>query len=163
MLYLIGLGLSDEKDVTVRGLEAIKASERIYLEAYTSILGVGKDRLVRLCVLLLALTPLSTPQLILRLIRWNEQEAFYGKEIIVADRDMVETESDDILANADKVDVSFLVVGDPFGYVCSLLLHSLLTGSPRLPLPPPQLPRNAEQPPTLTSSFEPTLSQFLTP
>lgn len=46
MLYLIGLGLSDEKDVTVRGLETIKGSERIYLEAYTSILGVGKDRLV---------------------------------------------------------------------------------------------------------------------
>lgn len=48
MLYLIGLGLSDEKDVTVRGLEAIKGSDRIYLEAYTSILGVGKERLVSL-------------------------------------------------------------------------------------------------------------------
>lgn len=48
MLYLIGLGLSDEKDVTVRGLEAIKGSERVYLEAYTSILGVGKERLVSL-------------------------------------------------------------------------------------------------------------------
>lgn len=47
MLYLIGLGLSDEKDVTVRGLETIKASSRVYLEAYTSILGVGKERLVR--------------------------------------------------------------------------------------------------------------------
>lgn len=46
MLYLIGLGLSDEKDVTVRGLEAIKGSDRVYLEAYTSILGVGKERLV---------------------------------------------------------------------------------------------------------------------
>ncbi|GAA5949818.1 hypothetical protein JCM3765_007703 [Sporobolomyces pararoseus] len=87
MLYLVGLGLSDEKDVTVRGLEAIKGSERVYLEAYTSILGVGKDRL----------------------------ETFYGKEIIVADRDMVETESDEILRDADKVDVAFLVVGDPFG------------------------------------------------
>jgi hypothetical protein len=51
MLYLIGLGLSDEKDVTVRGLEAIKGSDRIYLEAYTSILGVGKDRLVRVASL----------------------------------------------------------------------------------------------------------------
>lgn len=30
---------------------------------------------------------------------------------------MVETESDDILASADTVDVSFLVVGDPFGCV----------------------------------------------
>lgn len=30
---------------------------------------------------------------------------------------MVESSSDDILADADKVDVAFLVVGDPFGYV----------------------------------------------
>mgnify|MGYP001560353191 CR=1 len=47
MLYLIGLGLSDEKDITVRGLEAVRGSTRVYLEAYTSILGVGKERLVR--------------------------------------------------------------------------------------------------------------------
>jgi diphthamide biosynthesis methyltransferase len=45
------------------------------------------------------------------------QETFYGKEIVVADRDMVETDSDAILKDADKVDVSFLVVGDPFGCV----------------------------------------------
>jgi diphthine synthase len=35
--------------------------------------------------------------------------------LIVADRDMVETESDSILADADVDDVAFLVVGDPFG------------------------------------------------
>lgn len=29
---------------------------------------------------------------------------------------MVESSSDEILAGADKVDVAFLVVGDPFGY-----------------------------------------------
>ncbi|KAG6856394.1 diphthine synthase [Tephrocybe sp. NHM501043] len=87
MFYIIGLGLSDEKDVTVRGLEAIKNCARVYLEAYTSILMVQKDRL----------------------------EAFYGKEIILADRDTVETQSDEILHNADKEDVCLLVVGDPFG------------------------------------------------
>lgn len=43
------------------------------------------------------------------------QEKLYGKKVIVADRDMVETESDAILRNADKEDVAFLVVGDPFG------------------------------------------------
>ena len=43
------------------------------------------------------------------------KEAFYGKELIIADRDMVETDSDEILRNADSEDVSFLVVGDPFG------------------------------------------------
>jgi diphthine synthase len=47
MLYLVGLGLYDEKDVTIKGLEAIKASKRVYLEAYTSILGVEKEKLVR--------------------------------------------------------------------------------------------------------------------
>lgn len=29
---------------------------------------------------------------------------------------MVESRSDEILAGADKSDVAFLVVGDPFGY-----------------------------------------------
>ena len=42
-------------------------------------------------------------------------EAFYGRPIIVADREMVETGSDDILHVADQKDVAFLVVGDPFG------------------------------------------------
>ncbi|KAL2799799.1 tetrapyrrole methylase [Aspergillus keveii] len=87
MLYLVGLGLADETDITVRGLEVVKRAERVYLEAYTSILLVDKAKL----------------------------EAFYGREVIEADRELVETGSDDILANADKVDVAFLVVGDPFG------------------------------------------------
>jgi diphthamide biosynthesis methyltransferase len=46
MLYIIGLGLSDEKDITIKGLEAINSCERIYLEAYTSILMVPKEKLV---------------------------------------------------------------------------------------------------------------------
>ncbi|KAF8190835.1 tetrapyrrole methylase [Pholiota molesta] len=87
MFYIIGLGLSDEKDITLRGLEAIKSSTRVYLEAYTSILMIDKERL----------------------------EAFYGKPIIIADRDMVETQSDEILRDAATEDVSLLVVGDPFG------------------------------------------------
>ncbi|PBK86567.1 Diphthine synthase [Armillaria gallica] len=87
MFYIIGLGLCDEKDVTIRGLEAIKGSSRVYLEAYTSILMVQKEKL----------------------------EAFYEKPLILADRDMVETESDEILASAEREDVSLLVVGDPFG------------------------------------------------
>ena len=47
MLYLIGLGLADEKDITVKGLEIVKRAERVYLEAYTSILLVDKEKLVR--------------------------------------------------------------------------------------------------------------------
>ncbi|PKY08966.1 putative diphthine synthase [Aspergillus campestris IBT 28561] len=87
MLYLVGLGLADEKDITVRGLEVVKKAERVYLEAYTAILLVEKEKL----------------------------EAFYGRPVIVADRELVESGSDEILAGSDKADIAFLVVGDPFG------------------------------------------------
>ena len=46
MLHLVGLGLADETDITVRGLEIVKKAERVYLEAYTSILLVDKAKLV---------------------------------------------------------------------------------------------------------------------
>jgi hypothetical protein len=46
MLYLVGLGLADEKDITVKGLEIVKKAERVYLEAYTAILLVEKEQLV---------------------------------------------------------------------------------------------------------------------
>lgn len=56
MLYFIGLGLADETDVTVKGLELIRKVERVYLEAYTSILLVDKAKLVNflsaMCTLL---------------------------------------------------------------------------------------------------------------
>ncbi|KAF8489683.1 tetrapyrrole methylase [Gautieria morchelliformis] len=87
MFFVVGLGLSDEKDITVRGLEAVKRSARVYLESYTSILMVQKEKL----------------------------EAYYERELILADRDLVETDSDAILQDAARVDVSLLVVGDPFG------------------------------------------------
>ncbi len=47
MLYLVGLGLSDETDITVKGLEVVKQASRVYLEAYTSILLVDQSVLVR--------------------------------------------------------------------------------------------------------------------
>lgn len=46
-----------------------------------------------------------------------KQEEFYGKQVILADRTMVEQESDAMLDGADAVNVAFLVVGDPFRYV----------------------------------------------
>lgn len=46
MLYLVGLGLADETDITVKGLEVVKKAERVYLEAYTSILLVDREKLV---------------------------------------------------------------------------------------------------------------------
>jgi diphthine methyl ester synthase len=46
------------------------------------------------------------------------QEKLYGKEIEVADREMVEERADVMLQEALESDVAFLVVGDPFGYGC---------------------------------------------
>lgn len=88
MLYLIGLGLSYKSDITVRGLEAVRQCSRVYLEHYTSILMAASQ---------------------------EELEEFYGKPVILADRELVESGSEEILKNADKEDVAFLVVGDPFG------------------------------------------------
>lgn len=88
MFYLIGLGLSSEKDITVRGLETIKKCSRVYLEHYTSILMTATK---------------------------EELEEFYGKNIILADRELVESGSDEILANGKEEDIAFLVVGDVFG------------------------------------------------
>lgn len=41
MLYIIGLGLGDEKDITLKGLEAVKKCSKVYMEAYTSLLSFG--------------------------------------------------------------------------------------------------------------------------
>lgn len=46
MLYFIGLGLADEKDITVKGLEIVQKAQRVYLEAYTAVLLVEKEKLV---------------------------------------------------------------------------------------------------------------------
>jgi len=46
MLYLVGLGLCDATDITVKGLDVVRKASRVYLEAYTSILTVGKEALV---------------------------------------------------------------------------------------------------------------------
>lgn len=86
MLYLIGLGLSDPQDVTVRGLELIRSCSRVFLDAYTSVLSVGKEGL----------------------------EEFYGRPVELADRDAVE-QGERILDAAAESDVAFLVVGDPLG------------------------------------------------
>jgi hypothetical protein len=44
---------------------------------------------------------------------------------------MVELESDEMVRNADKVDVAFLVVGDPLGwvYVCLRIVQKLISQS----------------------------------
>ena len=96
VLYLIGLGLSDEKNITIRGLEYIKESDYVYMEYYTSILTVDKSIL----------------------------EKYYNKEIILADREMIESNFDkEILEKAKTKKVSLLVVGDPFSATTHMDLY----------------------------------------
>ncbi len=96
VLYLIGLGLCNEKDITIRGLEYIKESDYIYMEYYTSILGIDSKKL----------------------------EEYYGKKIILADREMIEIDFDkEILEKAKKSKVSLLVVGDPFSATTHIDLY----------------------------------------
>jgi diphthine synthase len=91
MLYLIGLGLGDVKDITVKGLEIVKNADLVYLEAYTSVLCGGEN---------------------------NQQmlEDFYGREVIIADREFVESDSNKIIEESRDKTIALLVVGDPFGY-----------------------------------------------
>ena len=42
VLHLVGVGLGDEQDITLKGLNALKRCSKIYLEAYTSVLTVPK-------------------------------------------------------------------------------------------------------------------------
>ena len=46
VLYFIGLGLGDAKDITLRGLEVVKRAKAVYLESYTSILQSTKQEMV---------------------------------------------------------------------------------------------------------------------
>ncbi|KXG39349.1 hypothetical protein SORBI_3001G368700 [Sorghum bicolor] len=39
----VGLGLGDERGVTVRGLDAVRRCARVYMEAYTALLVLGPD------------------------------------------------------------------------------------------------------------------------
>jgi diphthine synthase len=101
-LYLIGLGLHDEKDITLRGLEIVKKANKVYLESYTAVLHCNHDRL----------------------------EKLYGREVILAGREIVEKRGDDIVRDASKEDIAFLVVGDPVSATThtDLLLRAIKQG-----------------------------------
>ncbi|MBI2549383.1 diphthine synthase [Candidatus Woesearchaeota archaeon] len=104
-LYLIGLGLYDENDISVRGRAIIKKCQHLYLEHYTSLLSCPVEKL----------------------------EQVYGKSVKVANREMVEHHSrETILADAQKMDTAFLVVGDPLAATThmSLYLEATAMGIP---------------------------------
>jgi len=85
-LYLIGLGLGNEQDITLNGLEAIKRCKKIYLDTYTS-----------------------------KLAQFNiaAMEKLYGKKIIIAGRKKVEEDAL-FLDEAKNQDIALLIIGSPF-------------------------------------------------
>ena len=83
---MIGLGLSDETDISIKGMELVQSSSKVYLEMYTAILMISNEKL----------------------------SEFFKKEITVADREFVESGCDVMIEQAKTENVAFLVVGDPF-------------------------------------------------
>jgi len=86
-LYFIGLGLYDEKDITLKGLERARNCEKVFAEFYTSLLaGTTIDKV----------------------------EELIGKPIVRLSREDVELNFEKIvLPEAKEKDVAFLTAGDP--------------------------------------------------
>ncbi|GAB3029093.1 diphthine synthase [Natronobiforma cellulositropha] len=85
MLTFIGLGLYDERSITLEGQDALRAADRAFAEFYTS-------RLLGATV--------------------ADLERAHGIEIEVRERAGVERDPEDILAAAETDDVVFLTAGD---------------------------------------------------
>ncbi len=85
MLYLVGLGLYDEKDISLKGLEALKSADVVYAEFYTARL-FGGDL--------------------------GYLENLTGADIKILQREEVEEENIP-LKNALNNKVAFLTAGDP--------------------------------------------------
>jgi len=84
MLIFIGLGLYDERDISVKGLDAVRGADMVYAEFYTSrLMGASFKTL----------------------------EAFYGRKIALLSRQQVEVDPAWMEDALDK-DVAFLVGGD---------------------------------------------------
>lgn len=83
MLYLIGLGINDEKDVSLKGIETLKKCDEIYCEMFTNKWLGNLTFLEKRC----------------------------GKKINILDRKR--TESSLLLKKSKTMDVALLVPGDP--------------------------------------------------
>jgi len=85
MLYLVGLGLYDEKDISLNGLEAIKSADVVYAEFYTARLFGGDLKSL---------------------------ESLAGVTINILRREEVEEDNLPI-KQAENMNVAFLTAGDP--------------------------------------------------
>lgn len=84
-LYLIGLGLHDERDITLKGLDTIKACKTIYLETYTSANNTTIQKM----------------------------EKLYGKKITPVSRSFCEEHATKLLQEAKKRNIALLIIGSP--------------------------------------------------
>ncbi|MEM4240082.1 MAG: diphthine synthase [Candidatus Woesearchaeota archaeon] len=85
-LFLIGIGLGDADDITLKGLELLKQADKVYFENYTSVLNCDV----------------------------KELEKVIGKTIETANREVVEKKAEaTILQAAKDADCALLVIGDP--------------------------------------------------
>lgn len=85
MLYIIGTGLNDCRDISLRTLEILQNVDTVYQECYTCIQAAD----------------------------FADIEGLIGKKIILADRGVVE-ETERIVDEAAERSVAFLVAGTPF-------------------------------------------------
>lgn len=85
MITLVGLGLFDEHDLTLRGLEAAGKADKVYMELYTGKWGGSLDELSKLV----------------------------GKSIVELTRKDLEENSSEILKEAKNNDIVIFVQGDP--------------------------------------------------
>jgi diphthine synthase len=86
MLTFVGLGLYDERDISVRGLELVRSAGRVYLESHTS-----------------RLTGTTA----------GAMEELYGRAVIPVSREDLEVRPEAILAGAREGEVVLLCGGDP--------------------------------------------------
>ena len=84
MLSFIGLGLWDEKDITLKGLEEAKKCDKLYAEFYTSKMGVTIEKI----------------------------EKLIGKKIEILSREEIE-DGENLLKEAEEQHICLLTAGDP--------------------------------------------------
>lgn len=102
MLYLISLGLHDEKDISLRALETAKKCKKLYLELYTTGMKTSPARLSRLI----------------------------GRPVKEIPREGMENRSEELLKEAKNQDIGILVGGDALSATThiSLLLEARKAG-----------------------------------
>lgn len=102
MLYLISLGLHDEKDISLRALETARKCSKLYLELYTTNMNTSTAKLSKLT----------------------------GKPVQEIPRQGLENKSDQLLQEAKKQDIGILVGGDALSATThiSLLLEAKKSG-----------------------------------